>query len=108
MMHENPARKVLVSATQRTWGDLRDTEEMERTKKDMEKMRKKLHSADSCAYEKNKKIQILNVMIRGLKKIISMKRRTINQCFLLTAVTLGLLGAIVSSPMVKNHIYDFH
>jgi hypothetical protein len=108
MTPENPAHKVLISATQRTWGDFRDTEEMEQTKKDMKKMRRELHDSKSDTDVKKKKIQILNVMIRGLKKIISMKRRTINQCFLLTAVTLGLLGAIVSSPMVKNHIDDFH
>jgi len=54
MTPENPAHKVLISATQRTWGDFRDTEEMEQTKKDMKKMRRELHDSKSDTDVKKK------------------------------------------------------
>jgi len=93
---ERAALNALEAATGRGDIDRRDIEKLSAAKRKMERMKHSLAGDDSVSSKEKK--AVLGIMINGMKKVISLRKKTLKRCIAIGAVSLAILtGALFAS-----------
>lgn len=92
---ERAALNALEAATGRGDIDRRDIEKLSAAKRKMERMKHSLAGDDSVSSKEKK--AVLGIMINGMKKVISLRKKTLKRCIAIGAVSLAILTGALSA-----------